>query len=54
MFSDSCSGTDQTRELIATYFKGMEKGSDPWADRDNGSLRNLSSDILMKLVDMES
>jgi hypothetical protein len=53
MFSDSRNGVDQTKELIATYFKGMERGSDPWAERDDGSIGNLSSDILMKLVDSQ-
>jgi hypothetical protein len=53
MFSDSHNGVDQTKELISTYFKGMEKGSDPWAEKDDGSLSNLSSEILMKLIDAE-
>jgi hypothetical protein len=51
MFSNSSSGPDQTRELIDTYFKGMERGSDPWSDNGNGCPGNLNSEILMKLID---
>jgi hypothetical protein len=53
MFSDSANGVDQTKELISTYFKGMEKGSDPWAEKDDGSMGNLSPEILMQLIDCE-
>ncbi len=54
MFSGSSTGADQSKELVDTYFKGMERGSDPWADNGNGCSGNLSSEILMKLIDEES
>jgi hypothetical protein len=53
MFSDRGNGVDQTKELISAYFKGMEKSSDPWAEKDDCSTGNLTPDLLMKLIDSE-
>ena len=53
MFSSSSAGPDQARELIDSYFKGMESGTDPWADKGNGCSGNLNADILMKLIDSD-
>ncbi len=52
MFAGSSPGAEETKELIATYFQGLEKVTDPFAD--NGAESHISVDTLLELIDRKN